>query len=143
MLFTNCTSCVQDIGDKQEVSKSNNNNNNNNNNNKMTEITTTTKKMNEEEEEYGGVKVLRECKFEVGNQLLNLRGILWNYESTGQSRQCPTYTGPAGSTLPIYQTKRWQNDEKMKTNEEEESSVVRCESTTEFKFKVGNLLIFL
>jgi len=71
MLFTNCTTCVQDIGDKQEVSKSNNNNNNN----KMTETTTRTKKKKtEEEEEYGGVKVLlHECKFEVGNQLLNLK----------------------------------------------------------------------
>jgi len=68
MLFTNCTTCVQDIGDKQEVSKSNNNNNNN----KMTETTTRTKKI-EEEEEYGGVKVLHEFKFEVGNQLLNLK----------------------------------------------------------------------
>jgi len=67
MLFTNCTSCVQDIGDKHEVSKSNNNN-------KMTETTTTSKKKKiEEEEEYGGLKVLHECKFEVGNQLLNLK----------------------------------------------------------------------
>jgi len=67
MLFTNCTSCVQDIGDKHEVSKSNNNN-------KMTETTTTSKKKKiEEEEEYGGLKVLHECKFEVGNHLLNLK----------------------------------------------------------------------
>jgi len=39
----------------------------------MTEITTTKKKKIEEEEEYGGLKVLRECKFKVGNQLLNLK----------------------------------------------------------------------
>jgi len=30
---------------------------------------TTTKKKIEEEEEYGGLKVLHECKFKVGNQL--------------------------------------------------------------------------